>query len=192
MAVLLGGPASSPRILEKVRVDLADPSIPESIHPFHPALEKPAAEGKRMTGRLVRVVEERAARSLADLFTRWREAGRVLGGAGLVVGSLADPEAIANDHIRAHASEGRLFRRVVEEAAGRCRLPAIVLVEKEVYASAAEALGAPEARLKEAVAALGKGLAGPWRAVEKTAALAAWIVLARAGRGRAAGASRPR
>jgi hypothetical protein len=28
------------------------------------------------------------------------------------------------------------------------------------------------------VAALGRGLAGPWRAEQKTAALAAWLVLA--------------
>jgi hypothetical protein len=35
--------------------------------------------------------------------------------AAFVVGSQIDPAEIANSHVRAHASEGRLFRSAVED-----------------------------------------------------------------------------
>jgi len=48
-----------------------------------------------------------------------------------------------------------------------------------------EALGLPEAALRAKAADLGRGIAGPWRAEQNVAAIAAWLVLA--GRRSAAG-----
>jgi hypothetical protein len=89
--------------------------------------------------------------------------------AGIVVGSVIDPARIPNDHIRAHAEEGRLFRRVVEEGLRKRRVPVRVMVEKELWVKGA--------RLRKRVAALGESVEGPWRADEKAAALAAWMAL---------------
>jgi hypothetical protein len=98
---------------------------------------------------------------------------------GLVVGSDTDPTKLANPHVRAHASEGRLFREVLEEAAAACELPCLVLVERDAYEAAAQDLHRRPDALQRTVAELGRAVPGPWRAEEKTAALAAWLALAR-------------
>jgi hypothetical protein len=105
-----------------------------------------------------------------------------LTGAGLVVGSLNDPASIANQHIRIHALEGQLFREVVEQALSASGLPCSVWRERDVYGVASAALVETEPRIRNMVAALGQEIDGPWRAEQKAAAVAAWLVLA-GGRG---------
>ena len=97
-----------------------------------------------------------------------------------VVGSVIDPATIANDHIRAHALEGRLFRRALERAARAARLPCATLVERSLYDAAGTRLRRRPNALRRTVTRLGAALAGRWCADEKTAALAAWLVLSRA------------
>lgn len=72
-----------------------------------------------------------------------------------------------------------MFRVSVQEALVRNELTSIVIPERDVYSRAVAALSIPEDELKRAVTELGRAVAGPWRADEKTAALAAWMVLRR-------------
>jgi len=154
--VLLVGPAKAPRVLDRRVTLLADPDDPEARQPYD-------------VKRLIKAVERFSQRSVAKLIAEYRAAGHRVRGAGIVVGSVIDPRRIPNDHIRAHAEEGRLFRRVVEEGLRKGRVPVRVMVEKELYVTAA--------RLRPRVAELGKDVDGPWRAEEKAAALAAWMAL---------------
>ena len=177
LAIVLTGDANHPRACERSTLTLADPAVPESTQPWHEGLEVPPRRAQAVVSRLVAVVEAYAARSVSELLERCEREGWAIAGAGLVVGSDADPAAIANDHIRAHAEEGRLFRRVLQEGLAREGLPVTVTPEKKLYAAAAATLGRPEARLRADIAALGKPLGGPWRAEEKAAAIAAWMAL---------------
>ena len=176
MAVLLAGPRTAPRVADRRRVDLSDPTEPDALQPYHPGLEIHGLRGARETSRLVTAVKRHAKTSLARLFRSYAATHRIAG-VGIVAGSLVDPASIANDHIRAHAEEGRLFRQVIEQAASAARLKALVIVEKELYERAGRVLGLSPHRLKPLVAALAEMVDGPWRAEEKTAALAAWVVL---------------
>lgn len=115
---------------------------------------------------------------MAALLQDYESAGHRLRGTGLVVGSLVDPATIANDHIRIHAMEGRLFRTIVEDAAARREVACSTWREKDLYGFAARSLKCPEEDLRGAVNALGRGAPGSWRAEQKAAALAAWLVLA--------------
>jgi len=101
----------------------------------------------------------------------------VLRGAGIVVGSLIDPERIANDHIRIHALEGQLFRRVVQDAAVDCRVACRIWRERDLYEAAAGILNEPEERVRATLAKLARPAGCPWRAEQKAATLAAWLVL---------------
>ena len=167
--VLLAGPAKAPRVVDRRVTLLANPDDPETRQPFHAGLDTHESRAAQAVKRLVRAVERFAHKSIAGLIAEYRAAGHRIRGAGIVVGSLVDPASIANDHIRAHAEEGRLFRVVVEQAVRARRLPVRVVREKELYAT--------EARFRRKVAALGEAVEGPWRAEEKAAALAAWMVL---------------
>jgi hypothetical protein len=179
--VLLAGPGTAPRVVDRRVTLLADPDDPEARQPYHAGLDSHETRAANAVKRLIKSVERFAHRSVADLIAEYRAAGHRVRGVGIVVGSVVDPARIANEHIRAHAEEGRLFRTVVEEAIRACRLRLRVTVEKELYATAARALRTPAARLKRRVTALGEQVGGPWRAEEKAAALAAWIGLATRG-----------
>ncbi len=176
-AVLLVGPRSAPRVADRCIAELSDPAVPEARQPFHAGLGRHEARGARAVARLVRSVERFAHRSVARLIADYRAAGHRLRGVGIVVGSTVDPATIGNEHIRAHAEEGRLFRTVIETAARKCRLRPRVTVEKELYAVAATALRVVVPRLNARVAALGEAVEGSWRSEDKAAALAAWMVL---------------
>jgi hypothetical protein len=99
-------------------------------------------------------------------------------GAGIVVGSLIDPQRIANDHIRIHAREGLLFRAVVQDAAARSGLPCSIWRDRDLQALAVGILKQPQHALRHTLAALGREVGSPWRAEQKAATLAAWLVLA--------------
>ena len=175
--ILLVGPGTRPRVLDRRMTLLADPDDPEACQPYHAGLDTHETRAARAVKRLVKAVERYAHRSVARLIAEYRAAGHRVRGVGIVVGSVVDPATIANDHIRAHAEEGRLFRTVVEQAVRACRLPARVTVERELYRAAARALSVPAGRLRNRVTALGELVDGRWRAEEKGAALAAWMAL---------------
>jgi hypothetical protein len=172
---VLTGPPDSPQVLARREIALCDPAVPDSIQPYHAALEMPGQKAAREIERLVKIVRRATSASIGVLVKEWRGAAHEIRGAGLVVGSLIDPATIKNDHIRAHALEGQLFRVSVQEALVKNGLTSVAIPERDVYSRAAAALGTSEDELKRAVSELGRAVAGPWRADEKTAALAAWM-----------------
>jgi hypothetical protein len=176
-AVLLVGPASAPRVVDSRVIALSDPSDPDAKQPYHAGFGTARATGSKLK-RLVDSVKRFGQKSVADVLREHRKTGYDLQGAGIVVGSLVDPATIGNDHIRIHALEGQLFRGVVNTAAARQKLPRTIYRERDLHASAVQALRTPDEEIRRQLTALGRELPGSWRAEQKAAALAAWIVLA--------------
>jgi hypothetical protein len=175
--VLMAGPAAAPRVVTSCRVELSDPAIPESRQPYHAGFGTARSAGPALS-KLVAGVKRFGRKSVSDLIRQYQAGEHEVSGAGMVVGSLIDPKSIANDHIRIHALEGQLFRGVVQDAASRSHVPCSVWRERDLYASAAVVLKRPEPALRDELKAIGTGVAGAWRAEQKMAALAAWLVLA--------------
>ena len=174
--VVLGGPPNPLQLLDSLVLELSDPAVPATRQPYHAGIGV-AQTNTALLRHLIGLIERCARRSVGGLIRSCRAQGRRIRGIGIVVGSDIDPQEIANPHIRAHASEGRLFRTVVERAAKRYRLRTVTTVERELLPLAAVALSRSEAAVKRAVTALGDPAPGPWRAEQKMAALAAWLVL---------------
>ncbi len=175
-AVLLAGPAESPQVLDHRIVELSDPAVPASRQPYHGGRGREERDGSKVARRVAGI--RRFARgAVAALIKRYRGAGHQLRGVAVVAGSDIEPERIGNPHIRAHASEGKLFRTVLEDGARRAGLPCLTVLERDLFTQAAEALGRPTPDLKRAVTELGRGRDRGWRAEEKAATLAAWLVL---------------
>jgi hypothetical protein len=175
--VLLTGAAPDPAVLERYRAELSDPGVPRSRQPYHADFGVAQTDAAELA-RLLEVVHRSARRSVAELVDRHRRAGYRLVGAGVVVGSIAPPERIANPHVRAHASEGRLFHGALVAGLEESGVIVSVYVERALYATAAHLLGRSEASVKEAVTALGRGRIRGWRIDEKAATVAAWLVVA--------------
>jgi hypothetical protein len=176
-AVLVAGPARAPRVVDRRTIALSDPAVPASRQPYHAVMNAAAARAGRLEAKLRTIVERVTRGSIGRLIGEYRAAGRAVRHVALVVGSEIDPARIGNDHIRAHALEGQLFRTALAKAVRSRRLPCSVVVERAVYTTAAAALRQSEAQLKRAVTDLGRSLDGPWRADEKTATVAAWMAL---------------
>lgn len=177
MAVLVSGPARSPSVLDRRRIELSDPARPRTRQPYHAGFGT-AQTSQAVIARLARIIERSATRSLRELVREYARSGLRPGSAGLVVGSVIDPNRIGNPHIRAHALEGALFRRVAAEGLRALRISSTVVLEREVYGAAARAVRVTERQLKGVVAELAGQVRGRWRIEEKTAAAAACLVLA--------------
>jgi len=172
--VLLAGPRNAPRVVDSRIVELSDPAVPHSRQPYHAAIGT-AQTDKGVVGRLIRGIERFSRAQIAALVGATRAKHR-LSGAGVVVSSLTDPATIANQHMRAHASEGRLFRSVTADALERCGVKTRIVLEHDVYETLAKRLRRPPAKVKTQVSDLGEHIT-PWRAEQKVAAAAAWLVL---------------
>jgi hypothetical protein len=178
IAVVLSGSTTDPAAVARHAITLCDPDVAETRQPYHDGFYK-QEDDTREIARRVKIVERCAARAVAAFVEgARREIPRISGcRAGLVVGSVIDPARVANPHIRAHASEGRLFRTVVEDALRAHGIESEILVEKTLAGAAVARLGCTDREIKRTLAAFGQALGGPWRADEKAAATAAWLAL---------------
>ena len=179
-AVVLSGPVSSPLALHARRIDLSDPAIPATRQPYHavdPAqgeLEDDESRIKQRVNVVRRVTTESLEKLLADFRTNAWTPRRV----GIVAGSLIDPATIRQPHIRAHAMEGRLFRTVLEDVVRARGLSCFVLGEKTALTAAVKVIHRRKDAIRRTLGKLGRHVDGPWRTVEKMAALAAWVAVA--------------
>lgn len=174
-AVLLRLEAGRPVVVDSRRVLLCDPAVPESRQPYHDGFGTARARDASLDALLASVREHGRRSTVAALAGMHHAAAftRV----AIVAGSLADPETIANDHIRIHALEGRLFRDVVAAAATSEGLSCVTWRERDLPAMVSGALRLPLEDARAALAAAARGRA-PWRAEQKAAALAAWLAAA--------------
>ena len=177
-AVVIQGPASAPRVLSRKSLQLWDPAIPESHQPWHADFELPPDESARIVPVALKAVERVALSALRELVDEVGSTHGSIVGIALVAGSSTDPESIHSPHMRAHAREGQLFPQALASAAKTLRIPAITLVESEVFTSASAKLGKSPDAIKLAVTELGRDVGKPWSAEEKAATAAAWITLA--------------
>lgn len=172
IAVTLEGPASAPSAVSRRVIEMSDSAVPETRQPYHDGFYR-TEEDAREIARRVKIVKRCATQSIAALL---KDTGATR--AGLIVGSLIDPEKVGNPHIRAHASEGRLFRTVLEDALTSRGVRCQVIVEKQLPARTAAGLQRAPREIARTVNGFGQTLGRPWRADEKAAATAAWLALA--------------
>jgi hypothetical protein len=125
---------------------------------------------------LVERIEAVAHAAVKSLLRELKGEGLVVRAIG-AVGSADRPlEKIGNLHIRAHAAEGILFRRVLETAASNNTIRSIAFFEKQLPSASAAALGGT-AKVTSTLKALGREAGPPWRTDERAAATVAWLAL---------------
>lgn len=178
VAVLVAGSRSAPELLQRGELELCDPADAATRQPYHAGFGELETDKRRLAARIT-AIRRAAGRSVRAALAEWRERGIDVRTAALVVGSLRAPESIANDHIRAHALEGRLFRTVLADALTSVGLRSAAVAERGVYEGAVSALALSAEDLRSRVAELGRSIGRPWKTDHKLAALAAWSRLPR-------------
>ena len=177
VGVVLGGIAKAPIVLRKFEIRLTVPKIPATFQPYHAVMELPWDESQKAARKSVRAIETVARRELAKLIRLLRSDGFTVTSLGVVGSKDRELSSIGNYHIRAHAAEGILFRRVLEQAAEANGLKAGAFADRELEKIALADLKTSANELRGKLTELGRALPPPWRADEKQAALAAWLML---------------
>lgn len=178
VAIVVAGTRRSPEVVQRGELELCDPADPATRQPYHAGFGTLETDKRRLTARIT-AIRRAAGRSVRSALSDWRARGIHVRAACLVVGSLTPPEAIANDHIRAHALEGRLFRTVLADALAAVGLRSTAVAERDVYEEAAAALALSVEDLKVRATELGRSIGRPWKADHKLATVAAWSRLPR-------------
>jgi len=177
IAVVLGGTVDAPLVLTKLEIALADPKVPATAQPYHEVMELPWEASQRAVRKSAAAIEVIGRKALARLIKELQSQGMKVCGAGIVGAKDRDLARIGNYHIRAHAAEGVLFRRVLDLAADANGLSRRTFSDREFDELAKTELGEQHAVVKGKLNDLGRLLAPPWRTDEKQAATAAWLVL---------------
>jgi hypothetical protein len=163
--VALAGPPTSPAVVNRRRIELADASIAGSKQPYHEAESRKPKDAERIVGRCIDSSRRLALEALRAAVDELRGQGHDLAGCGLLLASgralPADLHAILASHALIHAAEGEMFRDVLVRASEACALPVTSVRD-----------------LQRRVSEMGRALGPPWRQDEKLATLAAWVVLA--------------
>src|SRR3982074_1999257 len=174
IAVVLGGTIAAPLVVEKMEIRLADPKLPATAQPYHEVMDLPWEESQKAVRKSASAIEAIARKALAQLIKELQSAGMKVSGVGIVGALDKDLARIGNFHIRAHAAEGVLFRRVLDLAADANGGKRRTFPARELAGLASKELGPG---IKQKLNDLGRLLPPPWRTDEKQAATAAWLML---------------
>jgi hypothetical protein len=177
ITVVMGGSRTAPLVVLKTEIKLTDPKIPETFQPYHEVMDLPWEQSQRAVRSFTRPIEVVARKALAKMIKELQAKGLKVKGVGVVGSKDRDLSRIGNYHIRAHAAEGILFRRVLELAAEAQGLRTRTFSDRELEKMATSELKLSPTAIKEALSEIGRSLDPPWRADEKQAALAAWLML---------------
>jgi hypothetical protein len=165
VAVVLSGPAGTPRFWARREIELISPGLP--VQPYHAAAGLDLPVAGQMVSQVARGAEQAAAgglRALADLLP-----AEAVCAVAVVVKAVSVPDRLGDvlrSHAWMHAAEGMLYRQAVLAAAQECGWRAHA-VELSLLPAAERVL-----------TTLGQAAGRPWRRVEKDAARAAITVLA--------------
>lgn len=182
IAVVIAGPVDSPRVVSRVELVLSDPALPATSQPYHEVMDLPWERATVAVRKSAKRIEAIASKALARLITDAQGEGYAVRGVGIVGAGNRNLGKIGSTHIRAHAAEGVLFREVLEVAAAANKVLSRTFDQQSFDETAASELRLPIEELKSCLGDMGRAAGSPWRADEKAAATAAWLVLASHGR----------
>ena len=180
--VALAGPANSPEVIARRRIEIADPKIRGSKQPFHAAEPMEFPDAKAYIEQCARSTERLAREALQAAIDGLHDRRSEAAGCGIILGSgrtLPGLEAILKSHALIHTAEGEFFRNALLEACKHCGIPVLGVKEKELFERGAAHFRTPVTELERSVQEMGKSVGPPWTQDQKYAALVAWMALGR-------------
>jgi hypothetical protein len=183
--VAVAGTRRSVEVVDRRRIDLADPAVPGPKQPYHEAEGQALPKARRIVKSCAEQARRRALKSLRAVVAELRSQGEEVVGCGLLLASgrpLPALESILASHALIHTADGELFREAIVYASRECDLPVAKVRERELSERAVRDLRIPADQLQRLLAEMGRKLGPPWRQDEKLAATAAWIALAASSR----------
>ena len=181
--VAIAGRQGMEEVLLRRRVVIIDSKIAGSAQPYHYVAEKEISAAEKHLARSASVSERFAFESLTQLSSELGNIGFTPNAAVILLSSarpLPDLKAILASHALIHTAEGEFFRQAFRDAFEKLRIPVTGIRARDLDNSAVQAFGKAAPAIQKRIDGMGRSIGTPWTKDEKTAALAAAIVLHRA------------
>lgn len=166
----------------RCRAELGDPSARVKRNVYHSARGLEPAAAARLVEAAERIAAEQAARAIERTVQEARGVGVIVRSCAVVVGRFpgaARLESILASHALAHAAEGRLYQRALQQGAESRGLDAVAIPKQSIWDEGEAALGVAGDELHRRIDQVRREIGAPWGEDQKLASLAAWIALAR-------------
>lgn len=180
--VAMAGERGTENVIERRKITIIDPKAEGAAQPYHYVEEMELRAAERYLNKCATDSLRLALESLSQVIKELRDRNFHLAGSAILLSSarpLPDLDEILSSHALIHTAEGEFFRDAFRKALERLEIPVSGIRERELEDHAREAFGKSAAATQEKVNSMGRTLGPPWTQDEKTAALAAAIVLAR-------------
>jgi hypothetical protein len=166
-------------VVERRRITITA-DAPGSKQPYHFAETLGLAKAEKFVSDCCAATERLASVAVEQVITDLRSRGYRVDGCAVILASgrpLPELVKILASHALIHAAEGEFFREVIRKACAGLDLPVTGLRERDLDQCARTRFGGAATRMRKRLDAVGRSLGPPWTADQKTAALAALIVL---------------
>lgn len=167
------------QVLERRRISVVDGKIAGHAQPYHFAREQPLAEARKHIVQCAAASLSLAQEGLREVVEKLSREHRVKGAAVLLASCRPLPklERILASHPLIHTAEGEFFRNAFSEACEALGIPVTRIRERELTQRTEAVFKKSAAAVPVELAAAAKHLGPPWSQDQKTAALAAAVVL---------------
>jgi len=168
-------------IIERRRIAVIASGSAGAKQPYHFAKNLSLAEAEKFVGSCFAASKCLALAVLRDVSEKLLERHYRLAGSAVILASgraLPPLSKILGSHTAIHAAEGEFFREVFSKACEDLELAVTGIRERDLQERANTTFGKATAGMQHQLSRFGRSLGPPWTADQKTAALAALIVLA--------------
>jgi hypothetical protein len=179
--VAMAGGQGMEEVLDRRRLVIIDAKVKGSAQPYHHVQEMEIRAAERHLSKCATDSTRLAVEALTPVLADLRERGLRVTASAILLSSarpLPDLEDILGSHPLIHTAEGEFFRQVFRSAFERLKIPVTGIRESDLDDSALKAFGKATPEVHKRIDGMGRTLGAPWTKDEKTAALAAAILLA--------------
>ncbi|MGC1296110.1 MAG: hypothetical protein WA869_13835 [Alloacidobacterium sp.] len=172
--------AGMPEIVERKRVVLIDPSKAGTKQPYHFAEKLSIEKAEKHISDCAAVSERLALAAFEEILLDLRGRDYHVGGCALLLASgraLPALPGILASHALIHTAEGEFFRGVVRGAFEQLRVGVIGFRERGLDEETAAVFGDRTPGIVQRISSLGRTVGPPWTMDEKSATLAACLLL---------------
>src|SRR5215472_5485042 len=180
--VILSGQPGAEEVVDRRKLTIIDPKASGVTQPYHHVEEMELRAAERHLNKCAADSRRLAVEALGGIAKELRGRDLLLGGAAILLSSarpLPDLDEILSSHALIHTAEGEFFREAFRKALERLEIPIAGIRERELEDHALEIFGKSAVTAQERINSLGRTVGPPWTQDEKTAALAAAIILAK-------------
>lgn len=172
--------AGAVEILERRRITVIDPKIPGTKQPYHFSERLEFAEAEKFLAKCFAASAQFAVVAIGECVESLRERKCGVSEAAVLLASGRALPPLANilsSHALIHTAEGEFFREAVWKACQSLELAVTGFRERDLNEAMVAGFGKAATKTLRQVADAGRSIGPPWTTDQKTAAIAALLVL---------------